>query len=160
MFSSFAKSVDNLSSDAGNDSWIMKTRTLTHDDIPESYAELVGLFMPRLLHDDVDYRNALAVLDAMAGFEMKADQQDYFEAIATFVEKFEAEHHAIEEARMTPAELLRSLLAEHEMTESDLGRLLGDRSLGHRILTGQRELSKAHIRILAEHFSLNPAALL
>ena len=138
----------------------MKTRTFTHNDIPESYAELVGLFMPRPLHDDVDYRNALAMLDAMAGFEMNADQQDYFEAIATFVEKYEAEHHAIDETRMTPVELLRSIIDEHEMTESDLGRLLGDRSLGHRILTGQRELSKTHIRILAEHFSLNPAALL
>ncbi len=138
----------------------MKTRTLTHDDIPESYAELVGLCMPRPLHDNVDYRNALAVLDAMAGFEMNADQRDYFEAIATFVEKYETEHHAIDEAKMTPVELLRSLMDEHEMTESDLGRLLGDRSLGHRILTGQRELSKAHIRALARHFSLNPAALL
>ncbi len=138
----------------------MKTRTLTHDDIPDSYAELVGLCMPRPLHDEVDYRNALAVLDAMAGFEMNADQQDYFEAIATFVEKYEADHHAINETTMTPVELLRSLVAEHEMTKSDLGRLLGDRSLGHRILTGQRELSKAHIRVLAEHFSLSPAALL
>ena len=134
--------------------------SITHDDIPDSYAELVGLFMPRPLHDDVDYRNALAVLDAMAGFTMNADQEDYFEAVATFVEKYEAEHHANEQAKMTPVELLRSLMDEHGMTESDLGRLLGDRSLGNRILTGVRELSKAHIRILAEHFSLNPAALL
>ncbi len=138
----------------------MKTKTLAHDDIPESYAELVGLFMPRPLHDDVDYRNALAVLDAMAGFEMNADQEDYFEAIATFVEKYEAQHHAIDDAKLSPVELVRSLLAEHEMTESDLGRLFGDRSLGHRILSGERELSKAHIRILAEHFSLSPAAFL
>ena len=133
---------------------------LTHDDIPGRYAELAGMFMPRPLHDDVDYRNALAVLDAMAGFELNADQEDYFEAIATFVEKYEAEHHAINDAKMTPVELIRSLMEEHGMNESDLGRLLGDRSLGHRILSGDRELSKAHIRILAEHFSLNPAALL
>jgi antitoxin component HigA of HigAB toxin-antitoxin module len=46
------------------------------------------------------------------------------------------------------------------MTESDLGRLLGDRSLGHRILAGQRDLSKVHIRTLAAHFALDPAALL
>ena len=52
----------------------MKTRTLTHDDIPDSYAELVDLLMPRPLHDDVDYRNALSILDAKAGFEMNADQ--------------------------------------------------------------------------------------
>ncbi|MCY2930428.1 MAG: transcriptional regulator [Planctomycetota bacterium] len=138
----------------------MKTKALTHDDIPESYAELVGLFMPRPLHDEVDYRNALAVLDAMAGFEMNADQEDYFEAIAVFVEKYEAEHHALAVAKMTPVELIRSVMAEHDMSESDLGRLLGDRSLGHRILSGERELSKAHIRTLAEHFALDPAALL
>lgn len=138
----------------------MTTRTLTHDDIPESYAELVGLFMPRPLHDEVDYRNALAVLDAMAGFEMNADQEDYFEAVSTFVEKYESEHHAVLDEKMTPVELLRSLMNEHDMSESDLGRLLGDRSLGHRILTGERELSKKHIRILADHFRLNPAAFL
>ena len=139
----------------------MKTKTkLTHDEIPESYAELVGLFMPRPLHDEVDYRNALAVLDAMAGFKMNADQEDYFEAIATFVEKYEAEHHAIEQSKMKPVELIRSLMEDRGMSESDLGRLLGDRSLGHRILRGQRELSKAHIRTLAEYFSLAPAALL
>jgi len=139
---------------------IMKTKSLRPEEIPRTYSELVSLFMPRPLHDDVDYRNALVVLDAMAGFKMNADQQDYFEAIATFVEKYETEHHRLDDAKMTPLELIRSLMEEHGMSESDLGRLLGDRSLGHRILTGERELSKSHIRILAEHFSLNPGALL
>jgi HTH-type transcriptional regulator/antitoxin HigA len=133
---------------------------LAHDKIPNSYSDLVGLFMPRPLHDEVDYRNALAVLDAMAGFKMNADQEDYFEAIATFVEKYEAEHHAIEQSKMKPVELIRSLMEDRGMSESDLGRLLGDRSLGHRILTGQREMSKAHIRTLADYFSLDAAALL
>lgn len=138
----------------------MKTKTLTHRHIPKSYEGLVALCMPRPLHDEVDYRNALTVLDAMAGFKMNADQEDYFEAIATFVEKYEAVHHAIGGPRMTPVQLIRSLMEEHDMSESDLGRLLGDRSLGHRILSGERELSKVHIRTLAEHFSLDPAALL
>jgi len=138
----------------------MKTKALGHEDIPETYAELVKLFMPRPLHDEVDYRNAVSVLDAMAGFEMNADQEDYFVAISTFVEKYESQRHAIEGAKLAPVELVRSLMDEHGMSESDLGRLLGDRSLGHRILSGQRELSKTHIRILAEHFSLDPAALL
>ena len=138
----------------------MKTKTWTHDDIPKTYAQLVGLLMPRPLHDDVDYRNALNVLDAMAGFEMNPDQEDYFGAIATFVEKYEADRHALDDGDLTTVQLLRSLMDEHGMSESDLGRLLGDRSLGHRILTGERELSKAHIRTLAQRFSLNPAALL
>ena len=116
--------------------------------------------MVRPLHDEVDYRNALGVLDAMAGYDLNSDQADYFEAVATFVEKYEAEHHPINDPNLPVVELLRHLLEEHGMGESDLGRLLGDRSLGHRILTGERELSKAHIRILADHFALNPGALL
>ena len=138
----------------------MSTKTLTHDDIPVTYGGLAGLFMPRPLHDEVDYRSALNVLDAMAGFEMNVDQADYFEAISTFVEKYEAERHAIAADNLTPVALLRALMDERGMNESDLGRLLGDRSLGHRILAGERELSKAHIRTLADHFALNPSALL
>jgi len=138
----------------------MTSKKLTHDDIPATYAELVALCMPRPLHDEVDYRNALGVLDAMAGFEMNADQEDYFEAIATFVEKYETARHALEDSTLTPVELLRSLMEARGMNASDLGRLLGDRSLGHRVLTGERELSKAHIRTLADHFALNPSALL
>jgi HTH-type transcriptional regulator/antitoxin HigA len=138
----------------------MRAKTLAHDDIPSTYAELVALCMPRPLHDEVDYRNALAVLDAMAGFHLNADQEDYFEAISTFVEKYESENHAIESRGLTPVELLRTLMEEQGMSASDLGRLLGDRSLGHRLLSGRRNLSKAHIRKLAEHFAIGPAALL
>ena len=138
----------------------MSTNMLTHDDIPATYGALVLLLMPRPLHDELDYRNALGILDAMAGFEMNRDQEDYFEAVSMFVEKYEAEHHAVERRKLSPVELLRAMMAEHGMSESDLGRLLGDRSLGHRILSGERELSKAHIRTLADHFALDPAALL
>lgn len=138
----------------------MSPRTITHDDIPATYEQLTRLLMPRPIHDDVDYRNALEVLEAMAGFEMNADQQDFFEAVSTFVERYEADHHAIELQGLSPTDILRRLMEEHGMSESDLGRLLGDRSLGHRILSGDRELSKAHIRTLAEHFALSPAVLL
>ena len=78
------------------DGVIMKNRNLTHDDIPETYADLVGLFMPRPLHDEVDNNNVLMILDAMAGFEMNANQEDFFEALSMFVEKYESEHHSIE----------------------------------------------------------------
>lgn len=57
-----------------------------------------------------------------------------------------------------PLDILRHLMAEHEMNASDLGRLLNERSLGPKILNGTRELSKAHIRKLAQHFGV-PADL-
>ena len=138
----------------------MKTHTISHDKIPETYADMTALVMPRPLHDEVDYRNALEVMEALAGFEMNPDQEDYFEAISIFVEKYEAEHHAIEMQGLTAVEILHGMMDEHGMSESDLGRLLGDRSLGYRILTGERDISKTHIRKLAEHFAVSPALFL
>ena len=138
----------------------MSSKMQAPHEIPATYAELASQWIPRPLRDEADYENALAILDTMAGFDMNADQADYFDAVSTFVERYEGEHHAIDSQNLSPVELLRALMQEHGMSESDLGRLLGNRSLGHRILTGERGLSKNHIRILANHFALNPAAFL
>jgi hypothetical protein len=73
----------------------MITKTSKPRSIPNSDAELVSILMPRPLHDAVDYPYALSVLDMMAGFQMNADQEDYFDAVATFVERYESEHQVI-----------------------------------------------------------------
>jgi antitoxin component HigA of HigAB toxin-antitoxin module len=46
------------------------------------------------------------------------------------------------------------------MTASDLGRLLGNRTLGAAILAGRRALSKTHIKKPAEHFGVEPGLFL
>src|SRR3982750_93606 len=78
----------------------------------------------------------LAVLDRRT-----RDQEDYLETLSTLIEKYEAERAAIDTSGLTPAEMLRYLMRGREMSASDLGRLLGERSLGPAILRGDRELS-------------------
>jgi antitoxin component HigA of HigAB toxin-antitoxin module len=46
------------------------------------------------------------------------------------------------------------------MTQAELGRLLENRSLASQILNGHRQLSKTHIRKLADHFKVSPAVFL
>lgn len=128
--------------------------------LPKTYAGLVALLPPRPIHDDIDLANTTEIIDRLAGFELNEDQEDYLEAISTFVEAYEAERFEIDDSRITPLDALKALLAEHEMTASDLGRLLGNRTLGAAILAGQRGLSKTHIRILAEHFKVEPGLFL
>jgi HTH-type transcriptional regulator/antitoxin HigA len=60
----------------------------------------------------------------------------------------------------TPVERLRYLMEEHGIGVTALGLLLGDRGLGTRILSGQRALSKTHIRRLSAHFHVNPGYFL
>ena len=66
----------------------------------------------------------------------------------------------MDDARIGPLVALKALLAEHGMTASDLGRLLGNRTLGAAILAGRRSLSKAHIKQLADHFKVEPGLFL
>jgi antitoxin component HigA of HigAB toxin-antitoxin module len=66
----------------------------------------------------------------------------------------------LDSAKWTPLERLRFLMEESGTGVVELGLLLGDRSLGTRVLSGERELSKTHVRKLAEHFKLAPGYFL
>jgi len=128
--------------------------------LPKTYGALVAMLPPRPIHDDVDLANATGMIDRLAGFELNADQEDYLEAISTFVEAYEADRFPIDDSRIAPLDVLKTLVGEHGMTASDLGRLLGNRTLGAAILGGRRNLSKAHIKKLAEHFKVAPGLFL
>ena len=128
--------------------------------LPKTYGALVAVLPPRPIHDDVDLANATEMLDRLAGFDLNADQEDYLEALSTFVEAYESERFPIDDSRITPLDALKALLGEHGMTASDLGRLLGNRTLGAAILASRRDLSKAHIKRLAEHFKVEPGLFL
>ena len=138
-----------------------RVATTTHlAQLPKSYDDLVAMLPPRPIHDDVDLANASEMIDRLAGFRLNADQEDYLEAISTFVEAYEADRFPINDSRIGPLDALKALLAEHRMTASDLGRLLGNRTLGAAILAGRRNLSKAHIKKLAQHFKVEPGLFL
>ncbi len=128
--------------------------------LPGTYGALVAILPPRPIHDDVDLANATDMIDRLAGFKLNEDQEDYLEALSTFVEAYEARRFPIDDSRISPLDALKALLAEHEMTASDLGRLLGNRTLGAAILAGRRNLSKTHIKKLAEHFRVAPGLFL
>ncbi|MBN1554214.1 MAG: transcriptional regulator [Phycisphaerae bacterium] len=139
----------------------MKTATSNRfRRLPKTYDGLVAMLPPRPIHDDVDLANATEMIDRLAGFDLNADQEDYLDALSTFVEAYESERFPIDDSQITPAEALAGLLTEHDMNASDLGRLLGNRTLGAAILSGQRSLSKANIKKLAEHFKVEPGLFL
>ncbi len=126
------------------------------------YAELIQAFPPRPIHNTRDYNATVAVMNKFAIRDedsLSADEQDYLHALATFVEQYDADHFP-DVAKTSPLKRLQYVIEESGMSASDLGRLLGNRGLGSILLTGRRELSKAHIRTLADHFKLNPGYFL
>ena len=130
------------------------------DELPTDYEGLVAIFMPRPIRDEVDADNATDLIDLMAGHELTRDQEDFLEIIANLVDAFEADEVRQWLGELSPIEILNALLKENDMNASELGWLLGDRSLGSRILTGKRELSKEHIRRLSSRFNVEASLFL
>jgi HTH-type transcriptional regulator / antitoxin HigA len=137
----------------------MKT-SFAFKNLPKDYRRLLSLHMLRPLHDKVDYENALEILDVMAGHDLNKDQEDYFEALSLFAETYESAHLPSLPAKRGLS-LLKHLLEENTLSAAALSRLLGvDRSLGVRILNGERSLTVDHIKKLGIRFQLPPSTFL
>ncbi|HVX86560.1 MAG TPA: hypothetical protein VH253_17390 [Phycisphaerae bacterium] len=136
-----------------------KAKSLPFHAMPKAYSDLVAMHPPRPLHDAIDHDNALAIVMQLAGHDLTPDQDDYLELLSELIENYER-RTLPQPPRTSPLERLRFVVQQAGLSASDLGRLLGNRSLGSALLNGSRELSKTHIRILADTFHLNPAYFL
>ena len=136
--------------------------TTSQRPLPTTFDELHGLHPLRPIRDAVDYDNAVEMVDRLAVLDQRPpDQEDYLETLVALLGKYDEEHFAADLAQLSPLDALKYLLDQHEMNSSQLGELLGNnRSLGGKILRGERQLSKAHVRILAARFSVSPALFL
>jgi HTH-type transcriptional regulator / antitoxin HigA len=130
-------------------------------DWPRDYAGLVRAYPLRPVRDPVDADNATEIVDALAGHDLTRDQADYLDVLSTLLEAFENAHDPVRPMRSKkPLANLRHLLDDHEMSASDLGRVLGNRALGSKILRGERRLGLTHIKKLMKYFAVDASAFL
>jgi len=134
---------------------------LNLSSLPGDFESLVRAHPPAAIHDDVAYENAMDLINKLTSLPSATEGQlKYLDTLTILVERYEDETEGGEPQGIDSLAVLRYLMEDRGMNASDLGRLLGDRSLGPKILNGDRALSKAHIKILAQHFNVSPAALL
>ena len=126
-------------------------------DMPRKFDDLLSVAPPRAIHDERDYEHVQELIDRLTSIpKLSKGQADDLETWTVLFEDYEREHHAIDTSDISGLDSLRCLMEQNDMSASDLGRLLGDRSLGSRILRGERELSKDHFRRLCDRFKVRP----
>src|SRR2546430_12200960 len=98
----------------------MKTKpSRKNAEVPRTYAGLVAMHVPRPIHDNAGYENAVEMIDLLAGHKLNHDQDDYLEIMAKVVEDYERE--TVPEPTPVPGiESLRFLLSENGLTGEDL----------------------------------------
>jgi HTH-type transcriptional regulator/antitoxin HigA len=139
----------------------MPRTNLSSSALPGKFDSLVRAHPPAAIHDDVAYENAIELVNKLTSLPKPTKGQlKYLDTLSILVERFEDESEGTEPKGVDAMAVLRFLMEDRGMSASDLGRLLGDRSLGPKILNGDRALSKSHIKTLARHFKVSPAVLL
>jgi antitoxin component HigA of HigAB toxin-antitoxin module len=127
--------------------------------MPNTYAGLMARHMIRPIRDEVDAENAAEMIALLAGHALNEEQSDYLNLLSDLYEKWEIEQCPIEPAY--GAELLRLVLAQRNEDAGSLAALLEiEPSLADRLVRGEDELTAPQIRIVANAYGLDPAALL
>lgn len=112
--------------------------------------------MLRPIRNKAEYQDALAVATELSSrHDLTDEQADYLEVLTKLIADYEDKR--LEMSKHSPREILKFLVEENGMSGSDLGRILGSRTIGPAILRGRRSLSKTHIKKLADYFSVSPA---
>jgi antitoxin component HigA of HigAB toxin-antitoxin module len=81
-------------------------------------------------------------------------QLDYLLALGDLATVYEAEALNEMTKDVTGLHPLKHLMEEHGLSGSDIGRIIGQRELGPKILKGTRHISREHAKALGRYFGL------
>lgn len=128
--------------------------TLLTNEIQTHWANIAPLLSIR---NEREYNAAVKRLNTLLdeiGDNEKYPLYGLLDTLGSLIALYEEEHYPIPEA--TGAEVLRFLMDEHGLTQSDLPEI-GSQGVVSEILTGKRELNVRQIRGLAKRFKISPA---
>ena len=112
------------------------------------------------LRNEREYDQAVKRLNSLID-EIGTNEQhllyDLLDTLGTVIHAYEEKHHPM--PRCSGAEMLRFLMEEHGMTQSDLPEI-GSQGVVSEILSSKRELNVRQIRALAKRFQVSPAVFI
>ncbi|MDY0970022.1 helix-turn-helix domain-containing protein [Siccibacter turicensis] len=110
-----------------------------------------------------DYENALLLIEYLVEYE---PDSPLVEMLSAKIDKYErtapefAEFNARTAAIPAGVALLRTLMDQYQLTQSDFENEIGKKSLVSRILKGDRTLTLKHMQALAKRFDLPVSAFI
>lgn len=129
--------------------------TLVNDQIQAHWTNIAPLLTVR---NEREYNAAVKRMNELLdeiGTNEKHPLYGLLDTLGTLIHAYEEEHFPIPES--SGAEILRFLMDENGMTQSDLPEV-GSQGVISEILNNKRELNVRQIRILAKKFKISPAA--
>ena len=111
-------------------------------------------------HTEAEYLRISAILDLVVDEVGEHDSHplaSLMETLGTLVDAYEREH--LRELPGDPAAVLRLLMDEHGLSQSDLPEV-GSQGVVSEILRGRRQINVRQVRALSERFGVSPAVFI
>lgn len=122
---------------------------------PKSYHDLVARFPLVVLRNDEHLDSAIEIMEELIAMELDEGQESYLAVLENLIEAYEDEHVHIPEA--SESDVLRLLMESNGFTQSSLAKKIGvAQSTISDVLSGERSLTKDHIKRLSDFFGVGP----
>jgi HTH-type transcriptional regulator / antitoxin HigA len=120
------------------------------------YGRLCADVIPKVIETDQEFDRMVAKMEEL-DFKEKRTQEE--EVLLALLERLIKDYDdKVKLPAVEPYKIVLHLMEHKGLRQADLLTVFGSRSVASDVLSGKRELSKAHIRRLAEFFNLSPAA--
>ena len=113
------------------------------------------------IRNDADYERVVAFMNSLldvVGDDEAHELADLLDLVGQLVEDYEGTRHVIPDA--APHEVLRFLLDQHGLKQSDLAAEIGGQSVVSDILSGKRAINARQAKALAVRFGVSAVAFL
>ena len=129
---------------------------------PAKYGKLLSRTMPKRIETDEELDRFAELMEALsraiAHGEASPEETVLHALLATLIKEYDDRRYPLPPG--DPVRMLQFLMEHRGLRAADLTPIFGARSIASLVLNGKRELSKAHIRKLAEFFHVSPAVFL
>ena len=120
------------------------------------YAELLAAALPKPIETEAENERALEVVNRLMSKGEKrltAEERWLLRLLVRLIEDFEEKAYPIDEA--PPRAVLKTLMEERGLKQTDVAPLFGGRSRVSDVLAGKREISKTQAKALAAYFKVS-----
>jgi HTH-type transcriptional regulator / antitoxin HigA len=127
----------------------------------KKYQALIDRWPLRPISTEHELDLAFEIADELCLRDLAKEEEDYLHVLTMLIEEYEIKAGHVPDDVVTPLELLKFILEENNLKQSDLIKILGISSgNASEIMSGKRDLSKAQIAIIAARFGINPGVFL
>jgi HTH-type transcriptional regulator/antitoxin HigA len=108
-------------------------------------------------HNQKEYNRIVHILDGLideVGENESHPLASLMETLGSLIETYEAQNIPVIEG--SPSDVLKTLMDEHELKQSDLPEI-GSQGVISEILSGKRRFNVRQIKLLSKRFKVSPA---